>query len=848
MAICAEIKRGTPTVLVESLDNLLDLFRNEEVKRKITAYREGLQQVAVFEAHGDVTLANKKKKEIGELKNSLPGVVFQAKAFKIHKWVDREGKDHGDGAWRHQEHVVMNGLFIVDIDHVDDPRELWQDLLRRNVMAWSPLLSFVSPSGKGLKMVFPTSVERGNLAQNQAAFAKEFEVEVDKKCKDASRLTFVSTYEDILLVNPQIITYENQSFVDKWNGRYCDGSADLDLFADGAAGSGADHQGKPVDDNIDGWVRDCIAKVKKEETLEIDESLEKICYKGIRINILVNDWMEEVGIKDGERHDQMMRLARDMRHIVENNPKAAWYYLLKQKFVKDLIKEGDNVERDVKDALAYKYTTYMPKVFQKVLKKHAEAIHKSNPNQMSKETIYEQYRRYGESFKALFRYYPCMKELTHKFDVSSYPAVLFSGACLYGTLATRCHYHHYHEPEKERRLNYEVFIIADPATGKSGIGTLVEVILSPIMAQDKAYHDSINRMKKDKKINADAKEKDKVKVNYVDSKVRIHGARTANNVFIEDMVNNVEEIDGEMVNLHLFTFDAELESQLLASKGGQWIDKGVFELKAFHNEKDDQMYRNNDSVSGPFYVYWNFLYTGTAYSLYRKVTKANFGSGLSTRLAVIPLAPQKHKMMAFNKNARTIQQYNETLKVWANRLDSCKGELPILPIVEEAWKWTNDIMKIVEQTDDDALEFLIKRVCYYGIHCSVPFILMRHWEEWVKDHKLSIDQHDLDLCDLFMEVQLFSQKVFFGRMTEKYCEGSEQRIAEESAENLHTKTVKQLAQLPEEFTTSVITKELGITSNYAGVLINRWTKDGLVVVKSSNKPKKYSKTDIGKTI
>ena len=157
-------------------------------------------------------------------------------------------------------------------------------------------------------------------------------------------------------------------------------------------------------------------------------------------------------------------------------------------------------------------------------------------------------------------------------------------------------------------------------------------------------------------------------------------------------------------------------------------------------------------------------------------------------------------------------------------------------------------MKIVEQTDDDALEFLIKRVCYYGIHCSVPFILMRHWEEWVKDHTLSIDQHDLDLCDLFMEVQLFSQKVFFGRMTEKYCEGSEQRIAEESAENLHTKTVKQLAQLPEEFTTAIVTKELGINQNYAYVIIGRWVKDGLVVLKSDSKPKKYSKTDIGKTI
>ena len=848
MAICAEIKRGTPTVPVESLDHLLDLFKNEEVKRKISQYRDGLQQIDAFEAHGDVTLATKKKKEIVELKNSLPGIVFQAKAFQIHRWIDRDGKDHGEGAWRHQEHVVMNGLFIVDIDHVDNPRELWNELLRKGVQSWCPFMAFVSPSGQGLKMVFPASADRGSLAQNQAAFAKEFEVEVDKKCKDASRLTFVSTYDDILLVNPNVITYENKAFVDQWNGRYCDGSADLDLFADRAAGSGADRLGESVDDHLDDWVKASLKQVREKGFIDVDEALENLSYKGMNVNVLVNEWLEIRDVKNGERHDEMMRLAREMRHIVENNPKAVWYYLLKQKFVKDLIKEGDNVVRDIKDALAYKYTTYMPKTFQKVLTKHKDEMHKSNPTQMSKESIYEQFNRYGESFKALFRYYPCMKELTHKFDVSSYPAVLFSGACLYGTLATRCHYHHYHEPEKKRRLNYEIFIIADPATGKSGIGTLVDVILSPIMAQDKAYHDSINRMKKDKKINADAKEKDKVKVNYVDSKVRIHGARTANNVFIEDMVNNVEEIDGELVNLHLFTFDAELESQLLASKGGQWIDKGVFELKAFHNERDDQMYRNNDSVSGPFNVYWNFLYTGTSYSLYRKVTKANFGSGLSTRLAVIPLAPKKHKMMAFDKNARAILQYNETLKMWANRMDQVKGELPILPIVEEAWKWTNDIMKIVEQTDDDALEFLVKRVCYYGIHCSVPFILMRHWEEWVKDHTLTIDQHDLDLCDLFMEVQLFAQKVFFGRMTEKYCEGSEQRIAEESAENLHTKTVKQLAQLPEEFTTTVVTKTLGINQNYAYVIIGRWVKDGLVALKSNSKPKKYQKTETGKTI
>ena len=104
------------------------------------------------------------------------------------------------------------------------------------------------------------------------------------------------------------------------------------------------------------------------------------------------------------------------------------------------------------------------------------------------------------------------------------------------------------------------------------------------------------------------------------------------------------------------------------------------------------------------------------------------------------------------------------------------------------------------------------------------------------------------MCAQRKFVQLFSQKVFFGRMTEKYCEGSEQRIAEESAVNLHTKTVKQLAQLPEEFTTAIVTKELGINQNYAYVIIGRWVKDGLVVLKSDSKPKKYQKIETGKTI
>ncbi|MDO4984521.1 MAG: hypothetical protein Q4E48_02385 [Prevotella sp.] len=42
---------------------------------------------------------------------------------------------------------------------------------------------------------------------------------------------------------------------------------------------------------------------------------------------------------------------------------------------------------------------------------------------------------------------------------------------------------------------------------------------------------------------------------------------------------------------------------------------------------------------GTAVFFWleNFIYTGTPYALHRKVNQRNFGTGMCTRLAVIPL-------------------------------------------------------------------------------------------------------------------------------------------------------------------------------------------------------------------
>ena len=92
--------------------------------------------------------------------------------------------------------------------------------------------------------------------------------------------------------------------------------------------------------------------------------------------------------------------------------------------------------------------------------------------------------------------------------------------------------------------------------------------------------------------------------------IRVHPARTATGEFIRHMNAAVETVQGQPLNLHMFSFDAELDNVTKQNKGGDWKDREILELKAFHNEQDGQMYANQESVTGMFNVFWNFIYTG----------------------------------------------------------------------------------------------------------------------------------------------------------------------------------------------------------------------------------------------
>ena len=142
-----------------------------------------------------------KYREIGEasLKRRLPAFIFQA---TFDETTSPKGRV---GAWRKQSATRLTGLVVMDIDHVEKPREVFQNEIMKECKNEKNgiLLVYVTPSGHGLKIVFKARLDWGNLIDNQHAMAQVLGVEVDESCKDASRMSFICKESDILYLDKE---------------------------------------------------------------------------------------------------------------------------------------------------------------------------------------------------------------------------------------------------------------------------------------------------------------------------------------------------------------------------------------------------------------------------------------------------------------------------------------------------------------------------------------------------------------------------------------------------------------------------------------------------------------------
>ena len=641
------------------------------------------------------------------------------------------------------------------------------------------------------------------ILENQVRVAAILKVEMDTSAKDLQRVVFSTSgseedlpYLDDALFGEPMTADECEAEYNRLKVRVMRRQEQVPPGAKKANKhyrpweEATDLRGQARTNNEEFPKSPCESAAKEENSDSPCESaaVEKK-FKGIPYSEIISEWWQRNGgePQEGERNVKLYQLAVNLRAICDNNREL----LLE---IMPRLGLDEQELRSIVESACKEPPKGLSKTMSEILKKCTEG---SVPLCSSEQNIDNLLWDWGEKIEELSKDYPLLKDITKGLKKNQYPAALFVAGGLLMTLMTRCTYRFYHRPEELRRLNNSTLIIGDPASGKSFATRLYKLLAAPIVAADKVGKEAINAYREQMRTKGANKEKPK-KPKVV---VRVHPARTSNAQFIQDMVNSVEEVDGQLMQLHQLTFDTELDNTVSVQKGGSWIDKFSMELKAFHNEEDGQAYSNNDSILQDFIVTWNFIYTGTPIALKKKVNEQNFGSGLATRLTCIPLPATNFQMMS--RESTVDYDSDNRLKEWAEKLDRMKGELTVQKIVDELYDWTARRMADAAENNSKADEMLLKRCAYHGLNFAAPFIVMRHWDKMHQEGQywcgeFETDDVDWKLAELIVNIQYACQRHYFGAMAEAYFDNK----LKDASVNVQRrgKTIEAFNLLPEEFT------------------------------------------------
>ena len=425
----------------------------------------------------------------------------------------------------------LNGLVMLDIDHVYNPMEVWEKLQRCEQLMARVVLVHITSSGHGIRIIFTADKETGNLADNQISFAAALGYAPDQSCIDATRNSFAPKEDEILFIDEErLFTYYDEEFDREYTPMYRDKKTQP-----------LHHQFADADDAAGGHPD------KAAETLSV-----KWCGYDVQSIIDARYAAKLPCAADSNRHKESLKLATDLMLMLDGDKKTVQRIIEAQKWVQEIIDErNENVEQTVESAASCitekekKYASSLPsqtmreaiqqatgKTYQEILSM-SECTIGSVPLCTSEGDMNQKLWQWGKEIEQLMGDFPLLKDICKDLKKNQYPAAMFVAGGLLMTLMTRCTYRFYHRPEELRRLNNSTLIIGDPASGKSFATRLYKLLSAPIVEADKVGKEAINAYRELMKTKGANKEKPK-KPKVV---VRIHPARTSNAQFIQDMVN-----------------------------------------------------------------------------------------------------------------------------------------------------------------------------------------------------------------------------------------------------------------------------------------------------------------------
>lgn len=534
--------------------------------------------------------AEENKEKRSELKKKLPVITWQAYF---------EGR-------RLNKNAIPSGLFMLDIDHVEDPHALYSEKVASRIKELGIVYVGKTASCHGLRIVAKCLPTLHTLEECQRWLASNLKIEFDGVCKDFARCSF--------MVHDSYTYYMNAGAI--WQEDPEPGT----VYAGGQ---------NPVQVNAE-------MEEMLDEAAQVEDQREGLFggptdYKGVPYETIAKEWLEYTGGEpsEGERNIRLYKLALRLRYIADFNEmtllRVMPRYGLPEAEMKELIHS----------ACVTRHGMDFPVDLQEVLDRVDKRI------KLGEQYDEEEPLEIGEISTTTEKVPPLPPVFRQWYDVAPddfKAAVTLCQLPILGTLGSRLRARYLdgdlHSP------SFQVSLEAPQASGKSFLVRVTEYELRQLMESDeaqreleKAYQDKVAEMKMlNIKINVDNKDqilgtKPKGIIRYVPATMSI-----------TKMLMRMEGARG----LHLFAFAPEIDTVYKAFKRNFSSLSDALRI-SFENGLYGQDYASDQSYSGIVPLYYNCLFSGTPKAMCRFYPDVE--DGLVSRVLFVSLPDQFGKPM-----------------------------------------------------------------------------------------------------------------------------------------------------------------------------------------------------------
>ena len=545
------------------------------------------------------------------LKKRLPIIIPHAASFKNGKRISAD--------------AIPSGLAMLDVDHVDNPRD-WFDSIDKQLLSDNKIyLVAITASGKGLRLIGErletSSVGSDGIRQLESIEAAQLRIatalgikEYDAVTKDLARASYVVPRNYILWIYADgLFSSSIASGLNPDNGSQEPPASSvlpdnirlaLPPHVDPSSVSPEFNSGTSLPFRVKSSARsDC--RWPSVEQSEVGS----LSYRGIPYADIVQQLMLAMGAADGavqgERNTVYFSLANYMRYICDFNAD------LLLRILPDFGLSEQERRQAISSAIGRPRKSQIPVVLQSsiaICERELSSAARGVSAEKSTDLPLPELPR-------------LLKLVCRRLPEDYRAAMIIASLPILGTLATRIRFEYL--DRQEQSLSFFSCITAPAASGKSFIRKPLDLLLTPINEQD-----AIEREKEQA-----YKEKLRASKNSKNQPEDPHACPRNNGVAISiaKLLQLLTYAEGK----HLIGIGEEMDTLVKSERAGVWSQKSDIYRLAFDNAEYGQAYMSDASFNAHIKVYYNLLLTGTPNSMKRFFK--DLENGLATRVCFAQL-------------------------------------------------------------------------------------------------------------------------------------------------------------------------------------------------------------------